>query len=61
MRTRILARGYKTNILYMTTNIRDIVNEAFDHRFWDDQNWKIIKSRKITFNEHVVYKDRSNA
>jgi hypothetical protein len=47
-RARILARGYKTNTFYMTTNIRDIVNESFDHRFWDDQNWKIIRSRKIT-------------
>jgi len=45
----------------MNTNIRDIVNETFGHRFWDDQNQKIIRSTKITFNEHVVYKDRSNA
>jgi hypothetical protein len=45
----------------MTTNIKDTVNEAFDYRFWDDQNWKIIRSRKITFNEQVVYKDRSSA
>jgi hypothetical protein len=37
-RARILARGYKICTLYMTTNIRDTVNEAFGHRFWDDQN-----------------------
>jgi hypothetical protein len=61
MGARILARGYKTSTLYMTTNIRDTVNEAFGHRFCDDQNWKIIRSRKITFNEHVVYKDKSSA
>jgi hypothetical protein len=29
--------------------------------FWDEQNWKIIRSRKITFNEQVVYKNRSSA
>jgi hypothetical protein len=57
---RILARGYKTDTLYMTAN-RDRVNETFGHGFLDDQNQKIIRSRKITFNEHVVYKDRLNA
>jgi hypothetical protein len=56
----ILARGYKTSTLYMITNIRDTVNEAFGHMFWDDQNRKIIRSRKISFNEQVVYKDRSS-
>jgi len=61
MEARILARGYKTGTLYTTTNIRDTVNEAFDHRFWDDQNRKIIRSRKITFNEQYVYKDKSSA
>jgi hypothetical protein len=44
----------------MITNIRDTVNEAFGHMFWDDQNRKIIRSRKISFNEQVVYKDRSS-
>jgi thermostable 8-oxoguanine DNA glycosylase len=48
---RILARGYKIGTLYMTTNTIDTVIEAFGHRFWDDQNRKIIRSRKITFNE----------
>jgi hypothetical protein len=51
MGTRILARGYKTCTLYITTNIRDTVNEAFGHRFLDDQNRNIIRSKKITFNE----------
>jgi len=45
----------------MTKNIRYAINEAFGHRFWDDQNWKIIGSRKITFNEQNMYKDRSGA
>jgi len=58
---RILTRWYETGTLYMTTNIRDANNEAFGHRFWDDQNWKIIKSRKIIFNEQAMYKDRSGA
>jgi hypothetical protein len=57
---RILARGYKTGTLYMTTNIKDTVNEAFGYRFWGDQNRKIIRSRKITCNEHAVYKDKSS-
>jgi hypothetical protein len=56
---RILARGYKTSTLYMTTN-GDIVNETFGHRFWDDQDRKIIISGKINFNEQAVYKDMSN-
>jgi len=54
-----LARGYKT--LYMTINIRDTIPEAFGNRFWDDQNWKIIRSRKITCNGQDVYKDKSSA
>jgi hypothetical protein len=37
-------------------------DEAFGYRFWDDQNWKIIKSRNlVTFNEMVMYKDGLNA
>jgi hypothetical protein len=53
-----LAQGYKTGILYMTTNIRDV---AFGYRFWDDQNRKIIRNRNVTFNENDVYKNDSNA
>jgi len=29
----------------------------YGYRFWDDQNKKIIKSRNITFNENMFYKD----
>jgi hypothetical protein len=60
-RAKILARGYKTGTLYMTTNIIDTVNEAFGHRFCYDQNQKIIRSWKIIFNEQTVYKGRSSA
>ncbi len=42
----------------MTTNIRD---EAFGHRFWNDQNRKNIRSRNVTFNENVMYKNDSSA
>jgi hypothetical protein len=35
-------------------------DEAFGYRYWDDQNWKIIRSRNVTFNEMAVYKDGSN-
>jgi hypothetical protein len=60
-RAIILARWYETCTFYMTKNIRYAINEAFGHRFWDDQNWKIIGSRKNTFNEQNMYKDRSGA
>jgi hypothetical protein len=43
---RILARGYKTDTLYMTAN-RDRVNETFGHGFLDDQNRKIIRIGKL--------------
>ena len=33
-------------------------NEKFRYRFWDEQNRKIIRSRNVIFNEHVMYKDR---
>ena len=32
-------------------------DEKFGYRFWDEQNRKIIKSRNVIFNEHVIYKD----
>ena len=35
-------------------------DEAFRYRFWDDQNRKIIRSRNVTFNEMVVYKNNSS-
>ena len=31
----------------------------YGYRFWDDQNKKIIKSRYVTFNENMFYKDRT--
>ena len=34
-------------------------DEKFGYKFWDEQNRKIIKSRNVIFNEHVMYKDRS--
>ena len=34
-------------------------DEKFGYRFWDEQNRKIIKSRNVIFNEHVMYKDMS--
>ena len=34
-------------------------DEKFGYRFWDGQNRKIIRSRNVIFNEHVMYKDRS--
>ena len=32
-------------------------DEKFGYRFWDEQNRKIIRSRNVIFNEHVMYKD----
>ena len=29
------------------------------YKFWDDQNNKIIRSRNVTFNENMFYKDRT--
>ena len=34
-------------------------DEKFGYRFWNEQIRKIIKSRNVIFNEHVMYKDRS--
>ena len=34
-------------------------DKKFGYRFWDEQNRKIIRSRNLIFNEHVMYKDRS--
>ena len=34
-------------------------DEKFGYRFWDEQNRKIIRSRNVIFNEHVIYKDKS--
>ena len=32
--------------------------DEFGYRFWDYENWKIIRSRDVIFNEKVMYKDR---
>jgi len=29
----------------------------YGYRFWDDQNKKIIRSRNVTFNKNMFYKD----
>ena len=34
-------------------------DEKFGYKFWDEQNRKIIRSRNVIFNEHVMYKDKS--
>ena len=34
-------------------------DEKFGHKFWDEQNRKIIKSRNVIFNEQIMYKDKS--
>ena len=34
-------------------------DEKFGYRFWNEQNRKIIRSRNVIFNEHVMYKDKS--
>ena len=34
-------------------------DEKFGYRFWDEQNRKIIRSRNVIFNEHIMYKDMS--
>ena len=34
-------------------------DEQFGYLFWDDQNWKIIRSRNVVFHEIALYKDKS--
>ena len=34
-------------------------NKKFGYQFWDEKNWKIIRSRNVIFNEQFMYKDRS--
>ena len=36
-------------------------SDMYGYRFWDDQNRKIIRSRNVTFNENLFYKDRFSA
>ena len=33
-------------------------DEKFGHKFWDEQNRKIIRSRNVIFNEQAMYNDR---
>ncbi|KAE8664704.1 hypothetical protein F3Y22_tig00112738pilonHSYRG00095 [Hibiscus syriacus] len=33
--------------------------DEFGYRFWDYENWKIIRSRDVIFNENMMYKDMS--
>ena len=33
-------------------------SDMYGYRFWDEQNKKIIRSRNVTFNENMFYKDR---
>ena len=35
-------------------------DEQFGYHFWDDQNWKIIRSRNVVFYETALYKDKSS-
>ena len=35
-----------------------VLHRKFGYRFLDEQNRKIIRSRNVIFNEHVMYKDR---
>ena len=37
----------------------DYGDEKFGYCFWNEQNWKIIRSKNVIFNEQVMYKDRS--
>ena len=34
-------------------------SDMYGYMFWDDQNKKIIKSRNVTFNENMFYKDKT--
>lgn len=34
--------------------------DHFGYRLWDNKNKKMIRSRDVTFNKRVMYKDRHN-
>lgn len=36
-------------------------SDMYGYRFWDDQNKKVIRSRNVTFNENLFYKDKFSA
>ncbi|KAL2235826.1 UNVERIFIED_CONTAM: Retrovirus-related Pol polyprotein from transposon TNT 1-94 [Sesamum indicum] len=50
-RTKLDAKSIKCTFIGYGT-------DEFGYRFWDDQNWKIIRSRNVIFNEDVMYNDR---
>ena len=33
--------------------------EEFGYQFWDFENWKIIRSKNVIFNEKEMYKEKS--
>ena len=33
-------------------------SDMYDYWFWDDLNKKVIRSRNVTFNENLFYKDK---
>ena len=33
----------------------------FGYHLWDDQDWKIIGSKYVIFNERILYKDRDTS
>jgi len=33
----------------------------YGYRFWDDQTKKVIRSRNVTFNDNLFYKDKFSA
>ncbi|RVW64114.1 Retrovirus-related Pol polyprotein from transposon TNT 1-94 [Vitis vinifera] len=54
--------SYARSKLYAKSKICFFIgygDEKFGHKFWDEQNRKIIRSRNVIFNEQVMYKDRS--
>ena len=36
-------------------------SDMYGYRFWDDQTKKVIRSRNVTFNENLFYKDKFSA
>ena len=36
-------------------------DSEFGYRLWDDQNWKIARSKDLVFNEAILYKDRASS
>ena len=36
-------------------------SDMYCYRFWDDQTKKVIRSKNVTFNENLFYKDEFSA